>query len=597
MTSAYSYEPRHVGHASRLARTLVLCLLAAVTGCTSLYERKPLNCPQPPVPICKPGTFDKVTMDTTFHGPGHTQLHVSQLPSPINSSASDQAITFVPSSNGLTALITTNRTSVESSTPGVQRMYSAKFMGTTKYGPLRLVSDVNTSLPFGGGFYSKADNLFYFAARASNLDADDFDLYAAKIVSIGDSIVLSDVHPIVALNSNGHFDSQPVLDPTGLHIYFVSDRPGGSGGTDIWSAHRTSTSNQDWSAPEPLAPPINSECDELSPYISPNDPNTFYFSSNGHATVGGYDLFKATLRRGAFGEPENLGKPINTPYDEIFPVALNDTAFFWSSNMPSGSGGMDLYTITRTTLGQPEAHGHIGEPERPTPEHLNVDTTPVEKPLGPMTVEVHVTRGNDHRPAIGSDVFVRRDSQEMYREKVPANGAIKFKVNRDGEYEFGAETEDEFIDLKRVDLRGYKDSLLIVNLNLPDTLVLRINFPFDDYEHPYEFVIDENGQPSSMTWHEALDLAARSALRSMDKLKELVLIGHTDSLGTDAYNERLGFRRATFAAEELEKRGVPHRLIRIESRGRTHPVNHQQGESDDLFRLRSRRIEFVRVFK
>lgn len=498
--------------------------------------------------------------------------------------------------------MTTNRSSVESSAPGAQRMYSAHFNNTTKYGGLKQVSVANNSLPFGGGFYSKADNLFYFAARASNEDADDFDLYSAKVVSIGDSIALTEIHPIVALNSNGHFDSQPTLDPTGLHVYFVSDRPSGSGGTDIWTAHRNTTSDQNWSAPEPLPMPVNSECDELSPYISPNDPNTFYFASNGHATVGGYDLFKATIKDGRIGEPQNLGKPINTAYDEIFPVALNDTAFFWSSNLPSGSGGMDLYTITRTTLGQPEAHGHIGEPDRPAPDHLvpeppKPDTIIAAKPLGPATIEVHVTRGNDRRPATGSEVFVRKDSVEIYREKVPANGAIQFKVKRDAQYDFGAETEDAFFDVKHLDLRGFKDSLVIVNLQLPDTLVLRVNFPFDDYEHPYEYVIDENGQPTNMTWHEALDLAAHSALQSLDKLKELVLIGHTDSLGTDAYNERLGYRRATFAAEELEKRGVPHRIIRIVSKGRTRPVALRPGEVDDMFRLRSRRLEFVRVFK
>jgi outer membrane protein OmpA-like peptidoglycan-associated protein len=110
-------------------------------------------------------------------------------------------------------------------------------------------------------------------------------------------------------------------------------------------------------------------------------------------------------------------------------------------------------------------------------------------------------------------------------------------------------------------------------------------------------VIDENGNPSQMTWHEALDLAARSAMQSMQRLKELILIGHTDSLGTDAYNERLGFRRASFVAQQLEARGVPHRIIRIESKGRTQPVNLRADESDDLFRLRSRRVEFIKVFK
>jgi OmpA-OmpF porin, OOP family len=100
-----------------------------------------------------------------------------------------------------------------------------------------------------------------------------------------------------------------------------------------------------------------------------------------------------------------------------------------------------------------------------------------------------------------------------------------------------------------------------------------------------------------MTWTQALDLTAHSALRSLSRLREFVLIGHTDSLGSDAYNQRLGFRRATFVAEELEKRGVPQNIIRIVSKGREQPVARRPGESDELFRLRSRRVEFIKVFQ
>ena len=217
--------------------------------------------------------------------------------------------------------------------------------------------------------------------------------------------------------------------------------------------------------------------------------------------------------------------------------------------------------------------------------------------MGPVQIVANVTRGNDNRPAEGSDIFVRKDSSEIFRGKVPASGTIGFKVNRDAVYDVGAETEDAFFDVKQVDLRGSRDSVVHVSLHLPDTLVIRINFPFDDYQNPYEFTIDENGQSSAITWQQALDLTAHSALASLDRLKELIIIGHTDSLGSDAYNERLGYRRATFVALQLEKRGVPARIIKVESRGRTQPVARRPGEADDLFRLRSRRAEFVKVFK
>jgi hypothetical protein len=347
---------------------------------------------------------------------------------------------------------------------------------------------------------------------------------------------------------------------------------------------------------------VNSECDEISPYISPNDPNTLYFASNGHETVGGYDLFKSKINNGVIEEPQNLGKPINTEYDETFPVWLNDTALFWSSNMPGNQRGFNLYTITRTKITGPGGKGQVAEAERPDIGHLHIDTTKPEvhvpeKPMGPVGLEVHVTQGADFRPAVGSTVFIRRDSGTLYHGDVPANGAILFKVLPNQEYDAGAESPDKFFDIKHVDIRGLHDTTVRVDLHLPDTLVLRLNFPFDDYLHPYEFVIDENGQPSTMTWHQMMDLTAQSVLRSQENLARLIVIGHTDSLGSDVYNDKLGMRRATFVADQLELRGVPHKLIEVESKGRMQPVARRPGESDELFRMRSRRVEFIKVFK
>ena len=216
---------------------------------------------------------------------------------------------------------------------------------------------------------------------------------------------------------------------------------------------------------------------------------------------------------------------------------------------------------------------------------------------GPVEIIAHVTRGADYHPAKGADIFVREDSQKIYDGTIPASGTIGFKVNRGAEYDVGAETEQAFFDLRHIDVRTTTDSIIYVYLHLPDTLVIRINFPFDDYEHPYEFTIDSSGEPSSLTWQRALDLTAHSILLADGNLRDLIVIGHTDSLGTDAYNDNLGMERAIFVAHELESRGVPAALIHVKSMGRRLPVVRRPGESDEVFRLRSRRVEFIKVFK
>jgi hypothetical protein len=561
-------------------------------------------CPPPPTPVCAPGKFDKTLLDTTFHGIGHPQNHITEIPPPFNGDGNEYSIAFIPSGGGLIALMTTDRSNLssEGEATGVQRMYSARMISTTQYSPLRKVGIPDSMLPVGAGTYCSADGLFYFSAKARNIDPNDYDIFAGKVEIVGDSVAITNIHSLSAINASKFFDSQPALDATGLNIYFISDRTGSSGGTDIWHSSRTSISSQDWSTPEALAPPVNSECDEISPFISPTEPNILYFASNGHETVGGYDLFKTEIRGRSYSEPQNLGKPINSQFDEAFPVRLNDTAFFWASNMPAREHHFNLYTITRTILNPIAGKGKVAEPERPDIGHLHLDTTKQEvtvpeKPAGPVALEVHVTRGATFRPAVGSQVFVRRDSGVLYRGAVPENGAILFKVLPDQQYDVGAESEDAFFDVKHEDLRGIHDTTLRVDLHLPDTLVLRINFPFDDYLHPYDYVIDENGHSLNMTWQQTLDLTAQSLKNQQSKLERLIVIGHTDSLGTDQYNDKLGFRRATFVADQLEARGVPHALLHVASAGRTRPVGRRPDESDEIFRLRSRRVEIVKVYK
>ncbi|HET6512932.1 MAG TPA: OmpA family protein, partial [Candidatus Kapabacteria bacterium] len=112
-----------------------------------------------------------------------------------------------------------------------------------------------------------------------------------------------------------------------------------------------------------------------------------------------------------------------------------------------------------------------------------------------------------------------------------------------------------------------------------------------------EFVIGDNGEQLPMSWQNSLDLVAQSAKASLASLREILVIGHTDSLGTDEYNQRLGERRAIFIRDELVKRGVPRNILRIESRGERQPIARRDNETDEIYRLRSRRAEFIKVFK
>jgi hypothetical protein len=130
-------------------------------------------------------------------------------------------------------------------------------------------------------------------------------------------------------------------------LYFSSNRPGGFGGLDIYHVKRLPNGN--WGLPMNLGPSVNTRFDEDAPFIHP-DNTTLYFSSKGHETMGGYDIFR-TLKTGerSWSETQNLGYPINTTDDDAyFVLSADGTRGYLSSARPGGYGEQDLYTVHLT---------------------------------------------------------------------------------------------------------------------------------------------------------------------------------------------------------------------------------------------------------
>ncbi|MBO7615828.1 MAG: PD40 domain-containing protein [Bacteroidales bacterium] len=137
------------------------------------------------------------------------------------------------------------------------------------------------------------------------------------------------------------WESQPCVSSDGRELYFVSRR---SGNADIYCSPRNADGS--WGEPQNLGTPINTNGTEMAPFLHP-DGHTLYFSSDTHVGMGGFDLFMS--RRGEDGrwqKPVNLGFPINTQGDEInFFVAADGKTAFISSQRDGGRGGYDIYTF------------------------------------------------------------------------------------------------------------------------------------------------------------------------------------------------------------------------------------------------------------
>lgn len=116
------------------------------------------------------------------------------------------------------------------------------------------------------------------------------------------------------INSSKH-ESSASISPDGRTIYFVSNRKGGQGKLDIWLCHQDNMGT--WGKAENLGETINTEEDEEGVFIHP-DGKTLYFSSMGHNTSGGFDIFKSIYENGSWSIPVNMGNSINTPDDDLF---------------------------------------------------------------------------------------------------------------------------------------------------------------------------------------------------------------------------------------------------------------------------------------
>ena len=132
-------------------------------------------------------------------------------------------------------------------------------------------------------------------------------------------------------------------------LIFVSDRSGGMGGKDLYMSQRLP--NGEWSLAKNLGPVINSPYDEEGPFLLP-DGYTLYFSSKGHNTIGGYDLFYSELNEdGTWSKPKNLGYSSNTTEDEVFyHLTADEKRAYFSSIREDSYGGKDIYVMNLLSL-------------------------------------------------------------------------------------------------------------------------------------------------------------------------------------------------------------------------------------------------------
>jgi tetratricopeptide (TPR) repeat protein len=220
---------------------------------------------------------------------------------------------------------------------------------------------------------------FYDAVMVSRLDRgkwtppvnitpelmSDGDMYISCLSSDGKTLFLSrddnynsDVYkstfngiawgPNQKLNKNintKYWESHGYITEDGEKIIFASDRPGGYGGLDLYISRQI---DGNWGPAVNIGPEINTPLNEDRPFLI-NNGKILFFSSQGHTTMGGYDLFRSEMQpNNLWSEPVNLGYPLNTPDDNIFfmPVENGKAGYCAIFKEAEGLGDYDIYRIT-----------------------------------------------------------------------------------------------------------------------------------------------------------------------------------------------------------------------------------------------------------
>lgn len=153
--------------------------------------------------------------------------------------------------------------------------------------------------------------------------------------------------PMKKLNENINtesYETHASISADGSKLYFASNREGGFGDLDIYVSHKDEMGN--WGPAVNLGKNINTQFNENAPFIT-NDGKTLFFSSDGHSTIGGYDIFFSQLNNdGSWATPINLGYPINTTDDEVFYQPIGDGAMGLMALFdPKGYGQTDIVQI------------------------------------------------------------------------------------------------------------------------------------------------------------------------------------------------------------------------------------------------------------
>jgi outer membrane protein OmpA-like peptidoglycan-associated protein/tetratricopeptide (TPR) repeat protein len=390
------------------------------------------------------------------------------------------------------------------------------------------------------------------------------------------------------INTRGS-ETSFTFSPSGNEIYFVSDHGKDNiGGKDIYFIKKIS--DRKWSKPQNAGKIINTIYDEEAVRFSKTG-DTLYFSSKGHNSIGGFDIFYSVKNKsGAWDTVKNIGYPVNTPWDEIFyyPSPVEDSTFYFVSNRSGGFGGSDIYK------------GKILPPKRvivppPPPKRDTIvirDTVLVVKQVTPPPVVqqeqgVYLI-GKVKDSETGEPILAKIDIKDITYGGIivttassDADGSYRVKLPAKKSYMVDLHATGFLSDTRRIDVpenwakEDYNLIIELIKVKVGKKVVLNN-------------ILFETGK-SILTSGSYKELDRLVNIMKENALMKIEISGHTDKTGSEPLNFKLSGARAKAVVDYLVKSGIDPSRMEFRGYGSLQPISDNTTAAG---RAKNRRVEF-----
>lgn len=437
---------------------------------------------------------------------------------------------------------------------GDENLYFSKFQNNAWSQPKSISPKINTQANEGTCSISADGRTLVFTSCDSRDSFGSCDLYISK--KVGEE--WSEPKNLGLMVNSSSWESQPSLSSDGRILYFSSDRPTGFGRKDLWMSELKQDNT--WTKAINLGKEINTQYDEISPFIHANN-RTLFFASDGHIGLGGLDLFMTEQKAGVFSKPENLGFPINTHDDQV--------ALFITSDGKKAFYSLDLKTSTK------------------------LYSFEIPKELSEKFKKVNFVKGriadSETKKALSAEIELIELSKNEVIERVKSDsitGEYTAVIPNGGKYGLFVQKRAYLNKSLAFDYSEKTDSEgKTIDISLQKIEVIKENVRLEN------IFFDTN--KADLKPESSAELNKLLKVLNENPTMQIEVHGHTDDIGKDADNQILSQKRAEAVMNFLVSNSIQNSRIKAIGFGKNKPVLPNTSEENRQF---NRRIE-IKVLK